>query len=91
MLLTTFVFTFDFEGKGASGLIQIKHRELWFEFRLMQKQSFPSLPCCPDCTEWPYDMSMLHSTQNDLMTCPRRPVHRMALGHVHALQCTEWP
>ena len=43
------------------------------------------------CTEWPYDLSMLFSTQNGLMTCPYCPVHRMTLWPVHAVQCTEWP
>jgi len=32
------------------------------------------------CTEWPYDLSMLFSTQNGLMTCPCCSVHSRALG-----------
>jgi hypothetical protein len=43
------------------------------------------------CTEWPYDMSMMSSAQDGLMTCPCCTVHRMALWHVHADQWTEWP
>ena len=77
--------------KGASGLIQTEHREFWFEFRLVHKQLFPSFPCCRECTEWPYDVSMLSNTQDGLMTCPCSPVHRMVLWPVHAVQCTEWP
>jgi len=103
MILINFMFTFDYEGKGASGLVQTEHRGLWFELGLVHKQLFPALPCCPmhrmalwpvhavQCTEWPYDLSMLFSTQNGLMTCPWSPVQRMALWLVHAVQCTEWP
>jgi hypothetical protein len=43
------------------------------------------------CTEWPYDISILFSAQNGLMTFPCCSLQRMALWHFHALQCTEWP
>lgn len=103
MFLISFISTFGFAGKSASGLIQIKHREIWFEFRLVHNHLFPSLPCCPvhrmalrhahavQYTAWPYDLSILSSTEDGLMICPCCPVQRMALWHVHALQYTEWP